>query len=201
MSLHPLAPVTPEEIAAIDTADKKLSDARMDAPRRRVAPYLSDGELARRAQRAFAINIDKATGSYYYHEPSDMEPKEDRTMANYSWLWVKEFARPDRYLGQTMFPGPITERCDRTEFVVKTRDIPATKSYRVALEHVSTIPTIHTWAFYGFFKPSVGEVLSQIPAMYFDCYPRMYYYTEPAASDINELRVGDYHIGRTTIYV
>lgn len=32
-----------------------------------------------------------------------------------------------------------------------------------ALELITTIPTLHVWGFYGFFKPSIAEVMACIP--------------------------------------
>ena len=64
---------------------------------------------------------------------------------------------------------------------------------------VAKLTTFHTYAFHGFFKPDLGEVLSQIPSSIdFD---EKYYVTTNSYSDIwYETTCGNYHIGITSVY-
>lgn len=66
---------------------------------------------------------------------------------------------------------------------------------------LTTIPTLHTYGYKGFFKPSVKEVLLQIPQAVFDTYRHVLFYTLPISEDILTVTVGDYHIGRTFLYI
>ena len=71
------------------------------------------------------------------------------------------------------------------------------------IEVLDLIQTYHSWAYYGFFKPSVAEVLAQIPkelrkqVVGFTCDgPR-------TASDLNmysEALNAGYHVAATTLY-
>lgn len=45
---------------------------------------------------------------------------------------------------------------------------PVLKGKAVGLKKVSSIQTFHSYGYYSFFKPSLAEVLSQIPEQYLD---------------------------------
>lgn len=71
------------------------------------------------------------------------------------------------------------------------------------VEECGRIRTLHTWSYYGFFKPSVAEVLSQIPdsmidnVVAFECNgPRT---AEDLNKDIDALNAG-VHIAETILY-
>lgn len=68
---------------------------------------------------------------------------------------------------------------------------------------ICTIQTLHTYGYHGVFKPSVAEVLAQIPVCIVN--ETVAFYTEgpQTAEDLNkhteELNEG-YHVARTTFY-
>jgi hypothetical protein len=56
------------------------------------------------------------------------------------------------------------------------------------------IVTYHTWAYYGFFKPTIAEVLSQIPE---NCLESIVAFE----TDVDSVQLcGDYHVASTTLY-
>jgi hypothetical protein len=77
----------------------------------------------------------------------------------------------------------------------------------VGLKEVATITTFHSWAYYGFFKPTIAEILNQIPedlrykvkAFEIVDWPR-------EASDFNKTEESaaafkaSYHTAKTTLY-
>lgn len=71
------------------------------------------------------------------------------------------------------------------------------------LQPLQNIVTYHTYGYYGFFKPSVAEVIAQIPK---DCIDQVVAFETKGpedASDLNqhiqELNDG-YHVATTTLY-
>lgn len=73
---------------------------------------------------------------------------------------------------------------------------------QVIAKHVVTWPTFHTWAYYGFFKPSLTEVLSQLPAEVFKPDRKLFVTTEMPMPycGLNEMCIGDFHIGMSIIW-
>lgn len=71
--------------------------------------------------------------------------------------------------------------------------------------HQLVIPTLHTYAYHGFFKPTIAEVLQVLPTKLIELVEKsgkvMYYTTKPLSYDINEVLIGNYHIGITTLYL
>jgi hypothetical protein len=73
------------------------------------------------------------------------------------------------------------------------------------IKPVRTVQTYHTWAYYGFFKPDIGECLAQIPADLLDVVVAFELVKGPETSDdLNKekeaLNAG-YHVAQTTYYV
>lgn len=66
------------------------------------------------------------------------------------------------------------------------------------LEKIVDIETLHTWAFYGFFKPTIEEVLCQIPKEYIN--RTIAFRTELVSDDPSIAIRGDYHVATTTLY-
>ena len=68
------------------------------------------------------------------------------------------------------------------------------------LKKVGEITTYHTWGYYGFFKPTIDEVLAQIPKELVG--KVCAFETVPSSYDINKVLTPDnkYHIGKTTLY-
>lgn len=67
------------------------------------------------------------------------------------------------------------------------------------------IPTLHIYAYQGFFKPTIAEVLHVLPTELIELVEKsgkvMYYTTRPLSYDLNEVIIGNYHIGITTLYL
>ena len=72
------------------------------------------------------------------------------------------------------------------------------------LQELCTITTYHGYAFYGFFKPSVAEVIAQIPKEHLDTVVAFSVKGPETAEDLNkhieELNEG-YHVAQTTLYI
>ena len=71
------------------------------------------------------------------------------------------------------------------------------------LEEVCTINTLHTYGYYGLFKPTVEEVLSQIPHCVVDEVIAFEVDGPKDANDLNKHKVElneGFHVARTTFY-
>lgn len=64
-----------------------------------------------------------------------------------------------------------------------------------------TFITLHTYGYYGFFKPSLGEVISQLPKDLYENFDEIFVTTDMISSEINTLMLGNYHIGKTTVFL
>ncbi len=73
------------------------------------------------------------------------------------------------------------------------------------LKPLCDITTYHTWAYYGLFKPSIAEVLAQIPAEHLDKVVAFEIVAHPeTADDLNaerEATDAGYHVATTRLYV
>jgi hypothetical protein len=69
---------------------------------------------------------------------------------------------------------------------------------------ITDITTYHTYGYYGFFKPSIGEVLAQIPAEYVDRVVAFEIIKSPeTADDLNREKAAlnaGYHVATTRLY-
>lgn len=73
-------------------------------------------------------------------------------------------------------------------------------------ETVGSFITLHRFAYYGFYKPSIEEVLSQLPEELFDeaklAGRKLYFTNEMISSDINvSMLESEYHIAKTKVYI
>lgn len=71
------------------------------------------------------------------------------------------------------------------------------------LTEVARIRTLHTWAYYGFFKPTVAEVLAQIPAEYVEKVVAFETNGPETVTDLNkesEMLNAGYHVAETILY-
>ena len=66
------------------------------------------------------------------------------------------------------------------------------------LEKIIDIETLHTWGYYGIFKPSIEEVLAQIPREYIDRVSA--FETQLVSLDPSVAIRGDYHVAMTSLY-
>ena len=72
-----------------------------------------------------------------------------------------------------------------------------------SLKALGTIATLHAWGYYGVFKPSIAEVLAQIPAGYLDEVVAFEVAGPKDAEDLNrekEALDAGFHVARTTLY-
>jgi len=73
------------------------------------------------------------------------------------------------------------------------------------LKPLINIKTFHRWGYYGFFKPSVAEVLAQIPKKYLKQVVAFRIINHPENSnDLNEDKIlygTDLHVATTRLYV
>lgn len=69
------------------------------------------------------------------------------------------------------------------------------------LELVEDKPTIHSYAYSGFFKPDINEVLNNITHENILDVDEFYITTELLSNDIYECQVNNYHIGITKVFV
>jgi len=64
------------------------------------------------------------------------------------------------------------------------------------LERICDITTYHRYGYYGLFKPSIAEVIAQIPEK---CLDRTVAFETSTDLDIENI-VGEYHVTTTTLY-
>lgn len=80
---------------------------------------------------------------------------------------------------------------------------PADKA--TGLKPLREITTYHTYGYYGMFKPSIAEVLAQIPAEYLDMVVAFEIVESPeTADDLNrepEALNAGYHVATTRLYI
>lgn len=72
------------------------------------------------------------------------------------------------------------------------------------LQELCKITTYHTWAYYGCFKPTIAEVLAQIPAEHLDKTIAFSTQGPETAADLNrhiEITNEGYHVAETTLYI
>lgn len=71
------------------------------------------------------------------------------------------------------------------------------------LEEVARIWTLHTWAYYGFFKPTLAEVLLQIPENLLEQVDYFVVIGPETSSDLNKTMPyidRGYHVAQTILY-
>ena len=81
----------------------------------------------------------------------------------------------------------------RSTFTYSPKPVKMVKS----LKSVTGITTYHTWAYYGLFRPTIAEVLAQIPEEYVDKVVAFETLTAITTSHIVE----NYHVAMTILYV
>ena len=94
---------------------------------------------------------------------------------------------------------------EATIYTFTEKEIQSDKDYYHCKEWFSraaVLPTSHTYGYVGFFKPSLDEVLSQLPDELFDGrFTKFYITTDTIKDDVQVITYGDYHVGRTKIYL
>lgn len=77
---------------------------------------------------------------------------------------------------------------------------------RKVCENIGEFLTLHGFGYYGFYKPSVEEVVAQLPIELFDEEKlggrTLFFINEPISHNLNEAMLdGEYHIGRTKVFI
>lgn len=102
-----------------------------------------------------------------------------------------------RYEGELYYIKPVHPR------EVSFMWAPERTGPAMGLKLLTTIPTLHAWGYYGFFKPSIEEVLSMIPE---DLLPKVSAFETLGPVDANDLSWqpyafdAGYHLAVTTLY-
>ena len=73
-------------------------------------------------------------------------------------------------------------------------------------DKVGMFITLHNFGYYGFYKPSIEEVLAQLPAELFDekklSGRKLYFTNKMISDDVNtSLLDQEYHIAKTVVYI
>ena len=138
-------------------------------------PDISDDELIRRIKFFVPCVVD-SDGVM-----SECKMKKDiKTLRNFSFNWTDG----DKVLGKLMSDGSVRDE--------------------IRLKLCFEIVTYHTWSYYGFFKPTVAEVLSQIPeSIMKQIKTEMYFCTKVITAEGDNITLidNDYHIGRTKFFM
>ena len=93
------------------------------------------------------------------------------------------------------------EPCD-LRYVAFTWDPKLTRKAANLVE-VATIRTLHAYGYYGFFKPSIAEVIAQIPGELIERVAAFETIGPATADDLNEERAAlnaGFHVGSTHLY-
>lgn len=69
------------------------------------------------------------------------------------------------------------------------------------IQLVEDKPTIHSYAYHGFFKPDINEVLNSINYENFMDKDKFYITTEIFSNDISKVVIGGHHIGITRVFI
>lgn len=77
---------------------------------------------------------------------------------------------------------------------------------KLIAEKIGEFLTLHGFAYYGFYKPSIKEVLSQLPKEIFDeeklAGRKLYFTNKMISSEINIAMLDqNYHIAKTVVYI
>ena len=75
-----------------------------------------------------------------------------------------------------------------------------TNKGEICAQFVCTIPTFHEWGYYGFFQPSLDEVLIRLPNNVTNTNDKYFVTTKIPHPEINNTCIGDFHVGATTIW-
>lgn len=102
-------------------------------------------------------------------------------------------------------------RTGEYQFYIKEVDLftqaftwhPSLRFRAKGLAPLAKIHTIHSYGYYGFFKPSIAEVLAQIPFEYLDDTVAFEVHGPHTVYDLNEQKDivdGGFHLAVTTLY-
>lgn len=134
-------------------------------------PVIANGELLRRYEQVIPVSIGSNNVVVSVDKPQFSQ------IHKIAYLWDKKNA-------QTIGTYDRTSK----NIVTSTGELFA--------HYIGTIPTFHTWSYYGFFKPSLDEVLIQLPEIPAVCLVT----TDIPHESLDKMCFGDYHVGATTIW-
>jgi hypothetical protein len=127
-------------------------------------------------------------------------------------VWIPEVSRNDIERLAKIIRPIIRNHQDGQAYYIKSVDLfetaytwdPKITKIAIGIKPIVDITTYHTYGYYGFFKPSVAEVLAQIPAEHLNKVVAFEIIGSPeTAEDMNEehaaLNAG-YHVATTRLY-
>lgn len=140
-----------------------------------------DEELNRRYSIVTPINIKKNTDTNVYQVATLSKPP-FADMNHIAYMWQD-----------------FNDECIIGQYIPNSKNIMSLGGTLYAT-YLMTIPTFHTWAYYGFFKPSLDEVLRQTPRHVFETNDNILVMTDVPTNNPSRIIVGDYHVGVTTLW-
>ncbi|QPB44346.1 hypothetical protein [Medusavirus stheno T3] len=153
-------------------------------------PQLPDAEVQRR--------LDKVVPFYIFEEKDPADASGQRVVRN---CWAIESVAPGKayvwkHTKTDEFMGVLYHNADG---ICGPPDADGTIEQ---LMSVRSYLTLHTYGWYGFFKPDILEVVQQLPDALFDDYDKIYVTTMPVSTDINQIMSPcGHHMGKTTVAV
>lgn len=149
-------------------------------------PKISNEEILRRAQFVFPCTIDEKNNVVL------MKNYGNPIKQSFSWGY-----EVDKKLGKISYEG------------ISKRDRPALLGgwyCKIIAEKVGEFLTLHEFAYYGFFKPSIGEIVSQLPSELFDekklAGRKIYITNKMISDDVNIAMLNQtWHIAKTVVYI
>jgi hypothetical protein len=104
----------------------------------------------------------------------------------------------DKEIGHISYDG-LSERDRPAEY-------PGSWYMKQVADKVGEFLTLHNFGYYGFYKPSIEEVLAQLPAELFDeeklAGRKLYFTNKMISADINVSMLNqENHIAKTTVYI
>jgi hypothetical protein len=148
-------------------------------------PEISKEEIKRRAKLVFPCTIKE-------RELILMKDCGNPITQSFSWNF-----KEDKTLGNISFEG------------ISVRDKPAPGGgwfCKTIAKKVGEFLTLHEFAYYGFFKPSIGEIVSQLPSELFDekklAGRKIYITNKMISDDVNTAMLNQtWHIAKTIVYI
>lgn len=105
-----------------------------------------------------------------------------------------------RYKKTFEFKKPVLDKISKIAYMWNSSDNKIRDLDKDKLNLVLKYPTFHKYNYHGWFKPDLQEVLTQLPEKVFE-YDEIYVTTEMISDSMNQLVVGEYHVGVTSVYL
>lgn len=148
-------------------------------------PKINEEEIKRRAKLVFPCTIKE-------NQIILMENYGNPITQSFSWNF-----KEGKTLGKISYEG------------ISKRDRPSPMGgwyLKPVAEKVGEFITLHGFAYYGFFKPSIGEIVSQLPSELFDeeklAGRKIYLTNKMISDDVNTSMLNqNWHIAKTIVYI